>query len=104
MKNGGDGKSSFSSKSAGIGGGSVKKPPKEISVQIDADSEDADDVPPAPSAARALRFSRKQAEKMVILFPYFQLFHTVLGRSIRGKSNEAIQKAAKRLRSGRIRH
>ncbi|CBY35898.1 unnamed protein product [Oikopleura dioica] len=43
--------------------GSVKKPPKEISVTIDPDSEDNDGVPPAPSAARTLRF-KEQAEKI----------------------------------------
>ena len=47
--------------------GSVKKPPKEISVTIDPDSEDNDGVPPAPSAARNLRF-KEQAEKIVGLW------------------------------------
>ena len=55
--------------------GSVKKPPKEISVTIDPDSEDNDGVPPAPSAARKLRF-KEQAEKIVsILFLTVALFY-----------------------------
>jgi hypothetical protein len=59
-----DGAKSSGATSGGAKLGSVKKPPKEISVTIDPDSEDNDGVPPAPSAARTLRFKEK-AEKIV---------------------------------------